>query len=82
MADTEVAMAGPSTQQLLACALREGWCSCSPQPAAEPAGQQSVGRAQAAAQAIAGCMMPRRHATTTQEANSRRTTKATSGPIY
>src|ERR1700682_1749307 len=75
MAETEGATAAPISQQLIACAQGEVGRS---QPGVDPAGQ-SVREAQSA-QASAGWTMPRRHARSTIEAISRRTTNATSGP--
>ena len=75
MAETEGATAVPTSQQLISCAHGEAGM---PQPGVHPAGQ-SVRGAQPA-QASTGWTMPRRHAASTKEAISRRTTSAPSGP--
>jgi hypothetical protein len=72
-------MGVPSAQQLLVCAQRAACCVVSLQPDGEPAGQQSVRDTQVA-QAIAGWTMPRRLATTTNEAISRRIINTTFRP--
>jgi len=73
-------MAARSAQQPYASIEAEAGRICSPAPAGEPAGQQSV-REALLAQASAGWTMPSRHATSTREAISRRITNATSGPV-
>src|SRR6266480_5811855 len=79
-AETKEVTVTPSAQQRYASIEGEARHVCSPAPAVEPAGQQSV-REALSAQASAGWTMPRRHATSTREAISRRTINATSGPI-
>jgi hypothetical protein len=70
--ETEGLTAAGSAQQLYASSEGEAGRIWSPPPAGEPAGQQSV-REAPLAQASAGWTMPRRHATSTSEAVSRRT---------
>src|SRR5437764_9149584 len=79
-AETEGEMAARSAQQPYASIEAEAGRICSPAPAGEPAGQQSV-REALLAQASAGWTMPSRHATSTREAISRQITNATSGPV-
>src|SRR5207244_3812396 len=79
-AETEGVTVTPSAQQRYASIEGEARHVCSPAPAGEPAGQQSV-REALLAQASTGWTMPRRHATSTREAISRRITNATSGPV-
>ena len=68
-----------SAQQLMVCVQEAVWRPVSLQPDGEPAGQQSVWETQVA-QAIAGWTIPRRLATTTNAAISRRNTMPPPAP--
>ena len=75
IAETEGRVAAPTSQQPIGCVQAEAGM---PKPVVHPAGQWVRGGQ--SAQASAGWTMPSRHARSTIEAISRRTTNATSGP--